>query len=261
MKKSSYLLLVLCTTLIYGQVGINTQNPEATLEVVGKPNDTNHYDGIIPPRITGNQLAAKTYSIAKKGAVVFATSPASNLSGQVINIKESGLYFFDGTIWQPFSKEPTEYQVILSFDSNSTSSLTATSSWSPPINYWASTNKYLTATKTYTIGTKNFGGLKGSVLFRKLLGSVNIRFQIYRSYDSAPVTGNAFINISDIFNDIGYFPYQIVLLHTENSTQHFPALLENYSIQISQASLNAMSTTYYTYGEVQGYSNSVKPIP
>ena len=261
MKTIIYFFLPFIGMSIQGQVGINTQNPEATLEVVGKPNDTHHFDGIIPPRITGNQLAAKTYSIAKKGAVVFATSPASNLSGQVINIKESGLYFFDGTIWQPFSKEPTEYQVILSFDSNSTSSLTATSSWSPPINYWASTNKYLTATKTYTIGTKNFGGLKGSILFRKLLGSVNIRFQIYRSYDSALVTGNAFMNISDIFNDIGYFPYQIVLLHTENSTQHFPALLENYSIQIPQASLNAMSTTYYTYGEVQGYSNSVKPIP
>ena len=45
---------------------INTQTPETTLEVVGKPNDISHYDGIIPPRITGNQLAAKNISIHKK---------------------------------------------------------------------------------------------------------------------------------------------------------------------------------------------------
>ena len=259
MKKTSYLLLVFCTTLIYGQVGINTQTPETTLEVVGKPNDTNHYDGIIPPRITGNQLALKTYSSAKKGAIVYATAPPNNFTGQVINVTEVGLYYFDGILWQPFSKAPIEQQVILSFDSNSTAALTETSGWSAPINFFANSNVYLTTSKTYTIGTKNFGGLKGTVLFRKLIGSVDVRFQIYRSSDSAPVTGDAFINISDVFNAIGYFPYQIALLHTENSTQHFPVLLENNVIQIPQSSLNAMSTTYYTYGEIQGYSNRIKP--
>lgn len=261
MRKLSYFLLVINTTSIYGQVGINTQTPEATLEVVGKPNDVNHYDGIIPPRISGNQLSVKTYSSEKKGAIVYATARPSNLSGQVINVSEPAPYYFDGSLWQPFSKEPIEYMVILSFDSNSTTGLTATSGWSPPINYFASTNVYLTSVKTYSIGTKNFGGLKGSVMFRKLLGSVNVRFQIYRSYDSSPISGNAFMNISDINNDIGYFPYQITLLHTENSTQHFPVLLENNAIQIPQTSLTAMSTTYYTYGEAHGYSNKVKVIP
>ncbi|WP_228459156.1 hypothetical protein [Chryseobacterium carnipullorum] len=66
MKTLIYFFLPFIATTIQGQIGINTQTPEATLEVVGKPNDTNHYDGIIPPRITGNQLAAKTYSSAKK---------------------------------------------------------------------------------------------------------------------------------------------------------------------------------------------------
>lgn len=262
MKTMIYFFLPFIGMSVEGQVGINTQTPETTLEVVGKPNDTNHFDGIIPPRITGNQLAAKTYSIAKKGAVVFATSSASNLSGQVINITEPGLYYFDGAIWQPFSKEiaPIEYQIILSFDPNSTTALTATSTWSVPVNYWGNTNAYLTATKSYTIGTKNFGGLKGSVLFRKVQGIVNVRFQIYRSSDSSPISGNAFMSISNIYSDIGYIPNQIVLLHTENSTQHFPALLENYAIQIPQTSLSAMSTSYYTYGEVQGYSNRIKPF-
>ena len=261
MSKFIYFLLLLITISIEGQVGINTQTPETTFEVVGKPNDGNHYDGIIPPRITGDQLTLKTYSSAKKGAMVYVTSPPTNLSGQVIHVIEQGVYFFDGSLWQSFSKEkqPIEYQIVLTFDHNSASGLTATSMWSPSVNYWGNTNAYLTASKHYIIGTKNFGGLKGSVFFRKVQGIVNVRFQIYRSTDSDPINGNAFINISNIYSDIGYVPNQIVLLHTENSTQFFPALLENYAIQIPQSSLTAMSTSYYTYGEVQGYSNWIKP--
>ena len=108
---------------------------------------------------------------------------------------------------------------------------------------------------------QNFGGLKGAITFRKIQGIVNVHFQIYRSSDSAPITGDAFISIANIYSDIGYIPNQIALLHSENSTQYFPALLENYAIQIPQTSLNAMSTSYYyTYGEVQGYSNWRKPL-
>lgn len=105
MKTLIYLFLSFSTVSIQGQVGINTLTPEATLEVVGKPNDVNHYDGIIPPRITGNQLASKTYSSVKKGAVVFVTSAATNLSGQVFNVTEPGLYYFDGTIWKSIAKD------------------------------------------------------------------------------------------------------------------------------------------------------------
>jgi len=170
MKTLIYFFMSFLSISVIGQVGINTQIPQATLDVVGKPNDTSHYDGIIPPRITGNQLAAKTYSSAKEGAVVFVTSVPSNLVGQVINIKESGLYYFDGTIWQPFSKEknPIEYHILLTFDPTSTSGLTATSTWSTVVNKWGNTNAYLTSSKSYTIGTQNFGGLKGNVSFRKI---------------------------------------------------------------------------------------------
>ncbi|WP_029292841.1 hypothetical protein [Chryseobacterium hispalense] len=81
MKKLSHLLLALIVISIQGQVGINTQTPEVTFDVVGKPTDVNHYDGIIPPRITGDQLAAKTYLSSKKGAVVYVTSPATTFWG------------------------------------------------------------------------------------------------------------------------------------------------------------------------------------
>ena len=54
MKATFYLLLTLFAIKLNAQVGLNTQTPETTFDVVGKPNDTSHYDGIIPPRITGD---------------------------------------------------------------------------------------------------------------------------------------------------------------------------------------------------------------
>lgn len=261
MKTLIYFFISFLSISVIGQVGINTKLPEATLDVVGKPTDLNHYDGIIPPRITGDQLAAKIYSPTKKGTIIFVTFPATDLVGQVTRVTEPGLYYFDGSLWQLFSKEidPIEYFILLTLESSSTAALTATSTWSKPGDQWGNTNNYLTSAKFYSIGTKNFGGLKGQISFRKVHGIVNVQFQIYRSSDSEPIGGNAFINIGDICSDIGYFPKQIVLLHTENATQYFPALLENFSLQIPQSSLSSMSTSYYTYGEVQGYSYWKKP--
>lgn len=259
MRIHFYFFLLFIVITIRGQVGINTKLPDATLDVVGKPTDTNHFDGIIPPRITGDQLAEKKYTFSQKGSVVFVTSPATDLAGQVLYVIESGLYCFDGNVWQPLSQDPIEYHVLLTFDPISTANLTATSTWSTPRNYVGNTNAYLTASKFYTVGTKNFGGLNGNVSFRKIQGIINIQFQIYRTYDSEAITGNAFINIGDICSDLGFALYQPVLLHRENSTHYFPALLENFSIQIPESSLGLISTSYYTYGEVQAYSNWRKP--
>ncbi|MFC4162844.1 hypothetical protein ACFOWU_04205 [Epilithonimonas zeae] len=107
MKKLSYFLLILSITLIHGQVGINTDTPQATLEVVGKPNDVNHYDGIIPPRISGDLLSAKTYTLSKKGCFVYVTEPFDAITSnpQTALLTEQGYYFFDGDIWRSFTQD------------------------------------------------------------------------------------------------------------------------------------------------------------
>ena len=107
------LLFALVAVNLSSQVGINTQSPKATLEVVGKPGDINHFDGIIPPRITGDELAAKTYSTSQKGAFVYVTSPATNLSGQVAHLTKSGLYYFDGQQWVQLTKDDPLEEVAL----------------------------------------------------------------------------------------------------------------------------------------------------
>ena len=61
MKHKLTLFALLGMTLSFsqdysGRVGINTETPNATLEVKGSPNDTEVIDGFIPPKITFTQI-------------------------------------------------------------------------------------------------------------------------------------------------------------------------------------------------------------
>lgn len=260
MKNNFFMLLCFCVnSFLFSQVGINTSSPETTFEVVGKAEDINHYDGILPPRITGDQLQKKTYNYSKKGAVIFVTIAPSNLSGQVADITEPGLYYFSGYSWKSISnqKEPIEYRIILSFDNSNDDVLTESSKWSEPLNLSSDKNVYLTSSKHYSIGTKKYGGFKGSVTLRKLEGIVNIKFEISRASDAPNVLDDVLFDISGICNEIGYFPKDIVFMQNENSTYVIPVLLQNNTIYIIAGNLNMINSN--ATGEVQGYSNWIKP--
>lgn len=97
--KKIFLPLLLISAGMYAQVGINQETPKATLDVVGKPTETNHLDGIIAPRITGTQLRAKTYTTEQTGAFVYVTEADAAPAGQTINVTNSGYYYFDGSLW------------------------------------------------------------------------------------------------------------------------------------------------------------------
>ncbi|MEC5395100.1 tail fiber domain-containing protein [Bergeyella sp. RCAD1439] len=87
----------------YGQVGVNTATPKATLDVVGSPTSTTSFDGIIAPRLTGAQLRAKAYTSAQSGALVYVTLADTAPSGQTVNVTSPGYYYFDGVAWQKTS--------------------------------------------------------------------------------------------------------------------------------------------------------------
>jgi len=98
--KNLYIIIALLTSIpIFAQTGIGTTTPNATLEVAGNPTNISTMDGIIPPKITGNQLAAKTYTASQVGAIVYVTSVPSLQTGQVINVNQEGVYAFNGTVW------------------------------------------------------------------------------------------------------------------------------------------------------------------
>lgn len=182
------------------------------------------------------------------------------MDGQVANITESALYYFDGILWQAVSKnkQTIEYRIILTFDSSNDDVLTAASKWSEPVDLWGDAKAYLTSSKFYTIGTKKFGGLKGSVIFKKIDGIINIKLQISKESDSTNADQDVKMDISDICNEIGYFPTDIGFLHTEdNPTFILPIYFQNKTIYIPSANLSFISSDLI--GALQGYSSWIKP--
>lgn len=100
MKKTIFTLLAIITTsVIYSQVGIDTETPNATFDVVADPTDLTKPDGIIAPRLTGAELKDKdnSYNAEQNGAIVFVTTAVDAPTLRTVNITERGYYYFDSS--------------------------------------------------------------------------------------------------------------------------------------------------------------------
>lgn len=106
MKKNLLWVTMFATVTIFyaqeGRVGINTTTPNATLDVTASATDLTRTDGLIAPRLTGDELKAKDglYTAPQTGAIVYATAAASPTTAKTINVTSVGYYYFDGTVWQ-----------------------------------------------------------------------------------------------------------------------------------------------------------------
>jgi hypothetical protein len=87
-----------------GTVGIRTVTPLATLDINGVPASATAIDGVIAPRLTGDQLFAKgsIYGAAQTGTILYVTAAASpaNQTSITTNVSVPGYYYFDGVVWQ-----------------------------------------------------------------------------------------------------------------------------------------------------------------
>lgn len=81
-----------------GRVGINTNTPASTLDVVGTPTDATRPDALLVPRLTKAQLAAKdaAYVAAQNGALVFVTDATGAGTTKTANVSAPGFYYYDG---------------------------------------------------------------------------------------------------------------------------------------------------------------------
>lgn len=92
--------------VIYSQVGVNTTTPKATLEVVGKPTETNITDGVIAPRLKRSELISKTaYSTDQIGAIIYVLDLSGTVNSKTDKITEIGYYYFDGSNWESMNNQ------------------------------------------------------------------------------------------------------------------------------------------------------------
>ncbi|MDQ1095253.1 MULTISPECIES: hypothetical protein [Chryseobacterium] len=101
-EKNLATVFLLITGCMYGQVGINTTSPKATLDVTAKTTDGTRPEGIIAPKLTGDQIksADGQYLSDQKGVIVYATAAVNSASAKTANITSEGYYYFDGNLWQ-----------------------------------------------------------------------------------------------------------------------------------------------------------------
>ncbi|SHE48625.1 hypothetical protein [Dysgonomonas macrotermitis] len=101
-KLKLYLSLIsfMCVnSVMFAQVGVNTDSPVATLDVVASNTGATTAEGLIAPRLTGDQLASKNaqYAAAQDGAVVYVTAAATAPAGKTINLTTIGYYYYKAT--------------------------------------------------------------------------------------------------------------------------------------------------------------------
>ncbi|CAA7196684.1 hypothetical protein [Chryseobacterium potabilaquae] len=97
MKKTFIILTTIVSMYTLGQVGINTNTPQSTLDIVGNTTVTSP-DGLLIPRFTVAELSARdgAYGAAQNGVLVFVTSGTGS-SGKTSDIIGTGVYYYDNS--------------------------------------------------------------------------------------------------------------------------------------------------------------------
>ena len=114
MKKNRlyHLLLLLAlfgaSEFAQSQVGINTKDPKATLDIHSLSTTPTTPEGLIVPSLTRQQTISKdaVYDNTLIGAIIYVTDLSGTLTTKTRAINRIGYYTFDGTMWIPFQKEP-----------------------------------------------------------------------------------------------------------------------------------------------------------
>ncbi|MCS3868664.1 hypothetical protein J3D55_001580 [Chryseobacterium ginsenosidimutans] len=110
--KNLLLLAVLFSTAAHSQVGVNTANPQTSLDVVAKNatgNSTN-VDGILLPRV--DRERAQNMSAIPTSTLIYVNSIATGTAtGNAVNIDNIGYYYFDGTVWVKFNDKVSNVSV------------------------------------------------------------------------------------------------------------------------------------------------------
>jgi hypothetical protein len=120
---------ILVGTTVFSQVGVNTNTPQTTLDITAIALDGSTAEGIMAPRLTGDQIKGKDarYLLAQTGAMLYATEAVIGLpAGKTANITTKGYYFFDGILWQKIAGSSVIFTASLGTGSGGTTAVTIT---------------------------------------------------------------------------------------------------------------------------------------
>ena len=92
---------------VFAQVGIYTETPKTTLDVRASKTDGSAPEGIIAPRLTGDELKSgdANYGTDQNGAVVYATAAVTATTPKTIHVTRPGYYYYDAlnSVWMALS--------------------------------------------------------------------------------------------------------------------------------------------------------------
>jgi hypothetical protein len=134
-----------------GKVGINNADPQATLDVTAKTPAAGSAEGIIAPRLTGDQIQLKDGDYinsggidnkGQTGAIVYATAAVTVTTPKTINIvspNAPGYFYFDGTVWQAMKAggsggpetDPTAWKLLGNASTNPANNFVGTTDTQP----------------------------------------------------------------------------------------------------------------------------------
>ncbi|AZA76200.1 hypothetical protein EG347_00975 [Chryseobacterium sp. G0186] len=85
-----------------GKIGINTPNPKATFDITAKTDGTSQTEGLMVPRLTGDQIQTMTAGIqpGTESLMIYATATPVSPTSKVAKITQPGYYFWNGTNWE-----------------------------------------------------------------------------------------------------------------------------------------------------------------
>jgi hypothetical protein len=96
MKLQSYSILIFLGAIIgiKGQVGVKTVNPQATLDISYEPARPTSPQGLLMPRMTGNEIQAMTVGAGQNSMLVFATAAPTSPTTRTSLITAPGVYYY-----------------------------------------------------------------------------------------------------------------------------------------------------------------------
>gem|GEM_PF-4970525 len=113
MKNITFFSLFFCVVFLRAQVGVNTTNPKATLDIVAKDSigTATDVDGLVIPRVD-RQRALQMVNIPTSTLIYVNDASTGSQSGKAQNIDAEGFYYYDGiaTEWAKLTRSSASVQ-------------------------------------------------------------------------------------------------------------------------------------------------------